>query len=229
MARKIPWLRVAVEGSTIVSSILLAFGIQAWWEGRQREEARRDLLVTMLESVRLNVASLATNLQGLEADQALVSTFFALPPSALAAVPTDSALTFFTALARPSTRQAAQGPLSRSLDGNRLSLIEDLQLLGKLDEWLVRWAELEERAGNLAAAELQVVDALGNHRAFQNRNLVGQREMPTSFDLRPIQDDRAVLRSATTMKFERYVYAIFVGRTQETLLALEDLLVSALE
>jgi hypothetical protein len=31
------------------------------------------------------------------------------------------------------------------------------------------------------------------------------------------------------MKFERYVYAIFVGRTQETLLALEDLLVSALE
>jgi hypothetical protein len=159
MVRKIPWLRVAVEGSTIVSSILLAFGIQAWWEGSQREEARRKLLVTMLESVRLNVASLATNLQGLEADQALVSTFFALPPSALAAVPTDSALTFFTALARPSTRQAAQGPLSRSLDGNRLSLIEDLQLLGKLDEWLVRWAELEERAGNLAAAELQVVDA----------------------------------------------------------------------
>jgi hypothetical protein len=28
----IPWLRVLLEGVVIVGSILLAFGIDAWWE-----------------------------------------------------------------------------------------------------------------------------------------------------------------------------------------------------
>ncbi len=34
MKPQIPWLRVFVEGVVIGGSILLAFGIQAWWEGR---------------------------------------------------------------------------------------------------------------------------------------------------------------------------------------------------
>ncbi len=34
MKAQIPWLRVFVEGVVIVGSILLAFGIQAWWEAR---------------------------------------------------------------------------------------------------------------------------------------------------------------------------------------------------
>ena len=32
---QIPWLRVLVEGVVIVGSILLAFGLQAWWDGFQ--------------------------------------------------------------------------------------------------------------------------------------------------------------------------------------------------
>ena len=35
MTRQIPWLRVFVEGVVIVGSILLVFGIDAWWEGNQ--------------------------------------------------------------------------------------------------------------------------------------------------------------------------------------------------
>ena len=33
MKPQIPWLRVFVEGMVIVGSILLAFGIQAAWDG----------------------------------------------------------------------------------------------------------------------------------------------------------------------------------------------------
>ena len=33
LTRQIPWLRVFVEGVVSVGSILLAFGIDAWWEG----------------------------------------------------------------------------------------------------------------------------------------------------------------------------------------------------
>jgi len=42
--RSIPWPRILAERVAIVVSILLAFGIQAWWEGVQdREEVGRDL------------------------------------------------------------------------------------------------------------------------------------------------------------------------------------------
>jgi len=35
---QIPWLRVFVEGVVIVVSILLAFGLQAWWDRVQEAE-----------------------------------------------------------------------------------------------------------------------------------------------------------------------------------------------
>ena len=36
--KQIPWFRVFVEGAVIVASILLAFGIEAWWDGVQERE-----------------------------------------------------------------------------------------------------------------------------------------------------------------------------------------------
>ena len=228
MSKQIQWLRILVEGAVIVASILLAFGIEAWWDDRQRNEDRLELLSTMLESVRLNQASLADNIQRLQADQDLARRFYALPPSALTGVPADSARAFLNSLSRPDTRQAAQGPLSRSLDGGRLNLIEDVRLLGGLDQWLVGWTELEERAGNLAAVELAVVGSLGAHEAFQELNLISRDNLPATMDLSAIRTDSEVLRAATTILFERQVYTVFVTRTQETLTGLEALLVSML-
>ena len=34
--RQIPWPRIAAESAAIIASILLAFWIDAWWEGRQQ-------------------------------------------------------------------------------------------------------------------------------------------------------------------------------------------------
>ena len=45
--KQIPWLRVIAEGAVIVVSILLAFGIDAWWEGRQ-ERAEEDRYINAL-------------------------------------------------------------------------------------------------------------------------------------------------------------------------------------
>ncbi len=50
--RSIPWPRILVEGVVIVGSILLAFGIDAWWDGVQEraleleyaERLRADLV-----------------------------------------------------------------------------------------------------------------------------------------------------------------------------------------
>jgi hypothetical protein len=50
--RTIPWRRIAVEGVAIVASILLAFAIDAWWEGRQRAETEQVVLQTLLNDFR---------------------------------------------------------------------------------------------------------------------------------------------------------------------------------
>lgn len=47
--RRLPWLRIFVEGVTIVGSILLAFAIDAWWDGRQ-DHSRGDVYLRMLIS-----------------------------------------------------------------------------------------------------------------------------------------------------------------------------------
>ena len=49
MNRTIPWLRVAIEGLVIVSSILLAFGIDAWWDERQEHREEQQILQDLQE------------------------------------------------------------------------------------------------------------------------------------------------------------------------------------
>ena len=63
MNKQIPWLSKLVEGALIVGSILLAFGIQAWWEGHQLRQQERGLLAGLLadfESSRPGLASRLT-------------------------------------------------------------------------------------------------------------------------------------------------------------------------
>ena len=43
-AGRIPWIRIFVEGAVIVGSILLAFGIDAWWGGLAEDRAEHALL-----------------------------------------------------------------------------------------------------------------------------------------------------------------------------------------
>ena len=49
---QIPWLRVFVEGVVIVGSILLAFGIDAWWDERQDRAVEQALLTGLVEDLR---------------------------------------------------------------------------------------------------------------------------------------------------------------------------------
>ena len=45
--KQVPWLRVFAEGVVIVGSILLAFGIEAAWEGREQSQRREALLAAL--------------------------------------------------------------------------------------------------------------------------------------------------------------------------------------
>ena len=52
MSRQIPWARVLVEGAVIVVSILMAFGIDAWWTETQERAEEQVLLSGLIEDLR---------------------------------------------------------------------------------------------------------------------------------------------------------------------------------
>jgi len=56
LARQVPWPRIFAEGLAIVVSILLAFGIQAWWEERQERAVEKALLAGLIEDLRVDSA-----------------------------------------------------------------------------------------------------------------------------------------------------------------------------
>ena len=58
MKPQIPWLRVFVEGVVIVGSILLAFGIQAWWDESQEREEEQEALAGLSSDFQANIAQL---------------------------------------------------------------------------------------------------------------------------------------------------------------------------
>jgi hypothetical protein len=56
---RMPWQRIAVEGVVIVASILLAFSIDAWWDGKQRQAEERVVLQNLLDDFRIKQLLLA--------------------------------------------------------------------------------------------------------------------------------------------------------------------------
>jgi hypothetical protein len=56
LAQKILWLRVFVEGAVIVVSILLAFGIDAWWQDSLQRATERQQLGVLQAEIGANQA-----------------------------------------------------------------------------------------------------------------------------------------------------------------------------
>ena len=61
MAKQIPWLRVLLEGVVIITSILLAFGIDAWWERVTDNRTEADYLSRLEADLRVDVEKWETD------------------------------------------------------------------------------------------------------------------------------------------------------------------------
>jgi hypothetical protein len=60
---RIPWRRLAAESVAIVASILLAFAIDAWWDGQRDLDREQDLMVDLLADFRASRADLEMRLE----------------------------------------------------------------------------------------------------------------------------------------------------------------------
>lgn len=85
------WVR---EGLVIVVSILLAFGIDAWWDDRGRAEEERTLITDLEVEFQANLQTLDSLVARHKRFPVLIAALGSTSPDEIAAIPPDSAQWF---------------------------------------------------------------------------------------------------------------------------------------
>ncbi len=161
MKAQIPWLRVFVEGVVIVGSILLAFGIQAWWDERQ-ERADESLLLSGLqadfEALRPSLLDRLERTQRQERGGQLLRDRVA----SFAAEPTlEVADSLILAVVGSPTFRAATGTLDAALASGEIELIRNEEIRSEIRQWrtLLFYAS-QNQQGTRQVTDEQVIPLL---------------------------------------------------------------------
>ena len=123
LTRQIPWLRVFVEGTVIVASILLAFGIDAWWEGRQEEVRASEHLAALLDDVAANLQDVDEATRDTENVLAAARSARSLFASGWTDVPADSVLRLVILAAAIDVHQPVTGAYDQLVSTGDMRLI----------------------------------------------------------------------------------------------------------
>jgi len=143
---KLSWPRVFAEGVAIVGSILLAFGIQAWWEGRQLRAEEAVLVEGLRRDFAANQAALAGAVQ---THQDMIIDLTVLDRMSLAgisALPADSAELYAGGMSFTLTFDAQDATLDAIVASGRLEIISDIRLREHLARWKQLVADADEEA-----------------------------------------------------------------------------------
>lgn len=160
MDRHINWLRVLVESLAIVASILLAFGVDAWWD-RHVEGVEEQVALQGL------AADFASDLEQLDAvvrrheelDDRLVA-LDTMTSGQASALPPDSAFSYVVAMTNIYTFDARDGTLDGLIESGRLGIIQSSDLRDALIAWKARVDDLAEESSDLRLAGHRVSDRI---------------------------------------------------------------------
>lgn len=133
--QRVPWLRVLVEGVVIVGSILLAFGIDAAWDGRQERERTRRHLEALIREVRQTQEEIRREIEGVESSREGTAAVLQLMRSPNA-VPTPDELANAVVRSLDVGVFTAQHPvMTTMLTSGELLELGNEALFGLLGQW----------------------------------------------------------------------------------------------
>ena len=203
------WLaRRSAEALLIVTSILLAFGIDAAWELRQEAIIEEQVLAAIRQDMEVNEALLEDNLGAAEARLDRVSRFLEAVPSQLASMPEDSTDLILFSLYTESTFQPVYGSLSTS----NLTVVSDLKLRNELSSWFGHIEDLRETAPYQIDGSLELMERAGGTDALLTAApMMGlEIDAPSSREaLRRLRGDRTFVHAAFR---NRWIRGIAVGK-----------------
>jgi len=133
-AQTIPWTRISVEAGAIVASILLAFAIDAWWDGVQERAEEREILSSLCAEFEVNQKVLARTAgihrRILGAMQEIVSA-----SEMDISVHDESLDSLFSQAGGTPHYNPAMGALAATISSGRIDLVRNIELRNRLAGW----------------------------------------------------------------------------------------------
>ena len=157
MSERSSWSRLVAEAVLIVASILVAFAIDAAWDGHlDRIEERGILSDLRLEFVE-NRAALEAAVGVHRQAQSNVETLYSMTAQDVRGLSPDSVGLFFRAAGRFDTFNDRIGTLDGVIGAGKLGLVSDQELRRLLAEWRGALDDIDEEAAMLVRAAERVI------------------------------------------------------------------------
>lgn len=166
-----PWRRALLEVVVIVGSILLAFGMDRWWEGSREAAARARLSDDVATEFVQIIDVIDARIQAGETLRGRLVDFLLIDPDTAARVPTDSAYLMLQAIWRPGTDQINDAMVLDLLDAESFDLLANSALRSALAEWRSSYLLVESRLEVLDQLQVDALRELGKHQAIRTRML----------------------------------------------------------
>ena len=155
MSQEVRSLRFVTEAAVIVVSILLAFGVDAWWDGRLEREEERLVLERLHDEFAADLDQLVLKQSGhIGVRDAALGLLATTGRTSDSFEVEDVANQLFVVSANP-TFDPASGALSSLIASGQLSLVSDRALRSQLAAWPGTVADLvdQERANQVQGHE----------------------------------------------------------------------------
>lgn len=220
MSNRLAWTRIALEGVVIVVSILLAFGIDAWWDRRQAAERFQGTLGSLEAAFVENIEGIEEQLEVSDGFRTHLETFFELSPSETLELSADAAHQVLTAVHRQVTASLNNEYLSE------LVAAADLSSQPVLEAHIARWRReaflLRERRAVLVELEQVLLRASGHHPEMGPHLRGHEGPHPDAAALALLRADPDVMALANTKAMSWAAYrGYFVGMKAESEAILE--------
>jgi hypothetical protein len=133
-AQTIPWRRISVEAAAIVASILLAFAIDAWWDGVQERTEERETLSALRAEFEVNLKVLAQTAKGHRQSLNAMQDIVSASKSDITVHAASLGSLFRRALSTPHYNPST-GALAATIGSGRLGLVRNVELRNRLVGW----------------------------------------------------------------------------------------------
>ncbi len=147
---EIPWSRIIAEGGAIIVGILLAFSIDAWWEGRQQRAGDLTHLQGVLEELESHKVLLAEAIESHRSTVDLGYELFELLASDQSPAQKERTTEVIDLMANFYRINAPFGSLQTAMSSGAMARMQDVDLASAIASWPTTIEDLLEEENNAA-------------------------------------------------------------------------------
>jgi hypothetical protein len=165
-SQKLSWKRLSVEAAAIVGSILLAFAIDAWWDGKQQRQELEEILRSLHDDFSQNLVIIDAASEGHKNIRRAAEHLMKYTGTdGIGNGSPEEIAQAILAISDRALLQPRRGSLDSILNSGRWESLDNVELRSELAEWPAILAHLNTR-------ESQGIETVTDHLELRIQQLV---------------------------------------------------------